>query len=183
MVRKWSTGPISVSFTTPRSICTHAPAGGRRRPRGCCPPWPPRAAPARCGSCAASAPPPRGARSAAPGAPPRAAPPPAGAARARPGDRRARRRRTPPADPSPPLQHSDGERLRIVTPNLGFRGGEIAHGAVARDAHRFPSRRWYPVTGATRTTLRFGICPSFKGHSPRVGSPVGRVDATRTASP
>jgi hypothetical protein len=34
-----------------------------------------------------------------------------------------------------------------------------------RDARRFTSTRWYPVPGATRTTLGFGICPSFKGHS------------------
>jgi hypothetical protein len=34
-----------------------------------------------------------------------------------------------------------------------------------RDALRFRSTRWYPVPGATRTTLGFGICPSFKGHS------------------
>jgi hypothetical protein len=33
-----------------------------------------------------------------------------------------------------------------------------------RDARRFPSTRWYPVPEAMRTTLGFGICPSFKGH-------------------
>jgi hypothetical protein len=32
-----------------------------------------------------------------------------------------------------------------------------------RDARRFRSTRWYPVPWATRTTLGFGICPSFKG--------------------
>jgi hypothetical protein len=35
-------------------------------------------------------------------------------------------------------------------------GWEIAHAAV--------TTRWYPVPRATRTTLGFGICPSFKGH-------------------
>jgi hypothetical protein len=34
-----------------------------------------------------------------------------------------------------------------------------------RDARRFPSIRWYPVPEATRTTLGFWICPSFKDHS------------------
>jgi hypothetical protein len=45
----------------------------------------------------------------------------------------------------------------------GF-GWGIAHGP-SRDALRIPSTRWYPVPGATRTTLGFGICPSSKGHS------------------
>jgi hypothetical protein len=53
-------------------------------------------------------------------------------------------------------------KLRIVT--CGISGGEVAHRAVLRDTRRFPSTRWYPVPGATRTTLGFGICPSFKGH-------------------
>ena len=42
---------------------------------------------------------------------------------------------------------------------VGVSGGPL------RDAKGFPSTRWYPVPGATRTTLGFGICPSFKGHS------------------
>jgi hypothetical protein len=29
----------------------------------------------------------------------------------------------------------------------------------------FPLHDWYPVPGATRTPLGFGICPSFKGRS------------------
>jgi hypothetical protein len=45
----------------------------------------------------------------------------------------------------------------------GFRVGDRSRGPL-RDAHRFPSTRWYPLPGATRTTLGFGICPSFKGH-------------------
>jgi hypothetical protein len=51
---------------------------------------------------------------------------------------------------------------RIVT--LGISGGRSLTGPL-RDARRFPSTRWYPVPRVTRTTLRFGICPSFKGHS------------------
>ncbi len=50
-------------------------------------------------------------------------------------------------------------KLRIVTVRIS--GGR----SLARpfhDARRFPSTRWFPVPGATRTTLRFGICPSFK---------------------
>ena len=41
-------------------------------------------------------------------------------------------------------------------------GWEISLTRPLRDAHRFPSTRWYPVPGATRTTLGFGIRPSFK---------------------
>jgi hypothetical protein len=48
------------------------------------------------------------------------------------------------------------KKLRIVT--------WFPVGDRSRDARRFPSTRWYPVPGATRTTLGFGICPSFKGH-------------------
>ena len=54
------------------------------------------------------------------------------------------------------------KKLRIVT--LGISGGRSLTGPL-RDARRFPSTRWYPVPGATRTTLGFGICPSFKDHS------------------
>jgi hypothetical protein len=53
----------------------------------------------------------------------------------------------------------------------GFRVGDRSLTRPFRDARRFPSTRWYPVPGATRTTLGFGICPSFKDHSrakPRV---------------
>jgi hypothetical protein len=42
----------------------------------------------------------------------------------------------------------------------GF-GWGIAHGAVSR---RPPISLYTTVPGATRTTLGFGICPSFKGH-------------------
>jgi hypothetical protein len=43
-------------------------------------------------------------------------------------------------------------------------GWEIAYGDVSR---RSPISlcTWYPVPGATRTTLGFGLCPSFKDHS------------------
>jgi hypothetical protein len=54
--------------------------------------------------------------------------------------------------------YSDGKRC-----GKGFRVGDRSR-APLRDARRFPSTRWYPVPGATRTTLGFGICPSFKGH-------------------
>jgi hypothetical protein len=50
---------------------------------------------------------------------------------------------------------------RTVT--LGISGGRSLSGPL-RDARRFPSTRWYLVPGATRTSLGFGICPSFKGH-------------------
>jgi hypothetical protein len=55
---------------------------------------------------------------------------------------------------------------------LGVSGGR-AHTRPLRDARRFPSTRWYLVPGAMRTTLGFGICPSFKGRflSPRVPNP------------
>jgi hypothetical protein len=53
------------------------------------------------------------------------------------------------------------KKLRIVT--LGVSGGRSLTRPL-RDARRFPSTFWYPVLGATRTTLGFGICPSFKGH-------------------
>jgi hypothetical protein len=39
-------------------------------------------------------------------------------------------------------------------------GWEIATRPL-RDARRFPSTRWFPVPGATRTTLGFGIGPSI----------------------
>ena len=41
-------------------------------------------------------------------------------------------------------------------------GWEIAHGAVTR---RPPISLYTMLPGATRTTLGFGICPSFKYHS------------------
>jgi hypothetical protein len=53
------------------------------------------------------------------------------------------------------------KQLRIVT--LGVSGGRSLTGPL-RDARRFPSTRWYPVPGVTRTTLGFGIRPSFKNH-------------------
>jgi hypothetical protein len=40
---------------------------------------------------------------------------------------------------------------------LGISGGRALTGPF-RDARRFPSTRWYPVPGATRTPLGFGIC-------------------------
>jgi hypothetical protein len=54
------------------------------------------------------------------------------------------------------------QKLQIVT--LGISGGRSLTGPF-RDARRLPSTRWYPVPRATRTTLWFGIRPSFKGHS------------------
>jgi hypothetical protein len=54
------------------------------------------------------------------------------------------------------------QKLRIVT--LGISGGGSLT-RLFRDARRFPSTRWYPVPRATRTTLGFEICPSFKDHS------------------
>jgi hypothetical protein len=50
----------------------------------------------------------------------------------------------------------------IVT--LGISGGRSLTGPF-RDARRFSSTRLYPVPGATRTTLGFGIRPSSKDHS------------------
>jgi hypothetical protein len=44
--------------------------------------------------------------------------------------------------------------LRIVT--RGISGGRALTGPL-RDARRFPSTRWYPVPGATRTTLWLSI--------------------------
>jgi hypothetical protein len=54
------------------------------------------------------------------------------------------------------------QKLRIVT--LGISGGRSLTTPL-RDARRFPSTRWYPVPGATRTTLGFRICSSFKDPS------------------
>jgi hypothetical protein len=58
------------------------------------------------------------------------------------------------------------KKQRIVT--LAISGGRLFTRPF-RDARRFPSTRWYPVPRATRTTLGFGICPSFKDlfRSPR----------------
>jgi hypothetical protein len=53
-------------------------------------------------------------------------------------------------------------KLRIVA--CGISGGRSLTRPL-RDARRFPSTQWYPVPGATRTTLGFGICPSFKDRS------------------
>ena len=53
------------------------------------------------------------------------------------------------------------KRLRIVT--LGISGWRSLTRPF-RDARRFPSTRWYPVLTCTRTTRKFGICRSFKGH-------------------
>jgi hypothetical protein len=50
-----------------------------------------------------------------------------------------------------------------VANRIGISGGGSLTGPL-RDARRFPSTRWYPVPGATRPTLGFGIGPSFKGH-------------------
>jgi hypothetical protein len=52
---------------------------------------------------------------------------------------------------------------KVANRDLGFRVGTLT--GPLRDARRFPSTRWYPVPRATRTTLGFGICPSFKDHS------------------
>jgi hypothetical protein len=72
--------------------------------------------------------------------------------------------------------HSDAKVANIVTFRVGgtqrrksgeyrdVSGGRSLAGP-SRDARRFPSTRWYPAPGATRTALGFGICPSFKGHS------------------
>jgi hypothetical protein len=68
--------------------------------------------------------------------------------------------RTASALPSPLGTYTAVKKSRVVT--VGIRW-EIAHGPF-RDARRLPSTRWYPVPGATRTTLGFGICPSFKDH-------------------
>jgi hypothetical protein len=54
------------------------------------------------------------------------------------------------------------QKLRIVTVRVS--GGRSLTGPL-RDARQFPSTRWYPVPRATRTTLGFGIRPSFKDHS------------------
>jgi hypothetical protein len=66
-------------------------------------------------------------------------------------------------DIAAPLLDSDGDEQQVRPAysdakqlnrnGRGF-GWEIAHAAV--------TTRWYPVPGATRTTLGFGICPSFK---------------------
>ena len=56
-------------------------------------------------------------------------------------------------------QHWETHWARIVT--VGISGGRSLRGR-APDARHFPSTRWYPVPGATRTTLGFGICPSLE---------------------
>jgi hypothetical protein len=53
-------------------------------------------------------------------------------------------------------------KLRIGTVFSG--GGSLTR--PFRDAHHFPSTRLKPVLTCTRTTLKFGICPSFMGHFP-----------------
>jgi hypothetical protein len=44
-------------------------------------------------------------------------------------------------------------------------GDRLAHGAVTRRPPISLNTMYHPVPGATRTTLGFGICPSFKDHS------------------
>jgi hypothetical protein len=61
-----------------------------------------------------------------------------------------------------PEVHTAMKTLRIVT--VGISGGRWLTRPL-RDARQFHSTRWYPVPGATRTPLGFGICPSFKYHS------------------
>jgi hypothetical protein len=58
--------------------------------------------------------------------------------------------------------YSDG---KVANRDVRDFGWEIALTGPLRDARRFPSTRWYPVPRATRTTLGFGIRPSFKDHS------------------
>ena len=70
----------------------------------------------------------------------------------------------------PPVRRSDAcalppysdEKERIVT--VGISGGASLTRPL-RDGRRFPSKGWYPVPRATRTTLGFGVRPSFKDHS------------------
>jgi hypothetical protein len=65
--------------------------------------------------------------------------------------------------------YSDANVANIVT--LGVSGGRSLTRPL-RDARRFPSTRRYPVPGATRTPLGFGIQPSFGGHFlPRRANP------------
>jgi hypothetical protein len=45
---------------------------------------------------------------------------------------------------------------------VGISGGRSLTRPL-RDARRFPSTRWCPVSRATRTTRKLEICPSFKG--------------------
>jgi hypothetical protein len=54
------------------------------------------------------------------------------------------------------------QRCKSANRDLGISGGRSLTGPF-RDARRLPSTRWYPVPKATRTTLGFGMCPSFKG--------------------
>jgi hypothetical protein len=60
----------------------------------------------------------------------------------------------------PPLKRC--KKLRIVD-GRGF-GWEVAHAPVSRFLPISPYTV-VPRTGAARTTLGFGMCPSFKGHS------------------
>jgi hypothetical protein len=71
------------------------------------------------------------------------------------------RRRANPATPS---------RCAAATEKVANRRGRgLVRGGGSRGRFatpaRIPSTRWYPVPGATRTTLGFGMCPSFKDHS------------------
>jgi hypothetical protein len=58
--------------------------------------------------------------------------------------------------------HTAMNKLRIVA--IGGFGWEIAHTAATRRPP-ISLHTMVPVPGATRTTLGFGIRPSFKGHS------------------
>jgi hypothetical protein len=55
-------------------------------------------------------------------------------------------------------------RLRTANRHVRGFGWEIAHAAVSRRTP-IPLDTMAPRTGATRTTLGFGICPSCKVHS------------------
>jgi hypothetical protein len=52
---------------------------------------------------------------------------------------------------------------KVANRTIGISGGRSLTGPL-RDARRFPSTRWQPVPGATRTTMVLEICPLFKEH-------------------
>jgi hypothetical protein len=56
----------------------------------------------------------------------------------------------------------DATEANVVTCRVS--GGRDRSRGPFRDARRCPSTRWYSVPGAARTTLGFGMRPSFKRH-------------------
>jgi hypothetical protein len=157
MVRRWSTVPISLSYTTP-------PPRRRRRLRRtrrpwCSTPWRRRScgrSSRRSGRAWSASPLTRRRRRRSSAARPAASRPC--------GSRRTRRRRRPPGCGLQPPTAAYSRYAEVANCGAFRAGDDGSRGRYATPADS-PSTRWYPVPRATRTPLGFGLCASFKGHS------------------